>query len=257
MIVLDNLSIGYKAGGIDIAVAHGICQSLKAGELTCLLGANGVGKSTLLKTLSAFIPPLNGTISVDGRQLNDYTDKELARTIGVVLTEKPAAQNLTVETLVSLGRSPYTGFWGNCTADDMATVGEAMEMVGISHLASRHISTLSDGERQKAMIAKALAQQTSIIILDEPTAFLDYPSKAEMMLLLHDISRKTDKTIFMSTHDVELALQLADTLWLMSKEEALRCGTPRSLSADGSLSAFFTHPGITFDAENMVLRVRK
>ena len=152
------------------------------------MGANGVGKSTLLRTLSAFQPKLGGSIFIGDRELSDYSDRELSRLIGVVLTEKPSVQNMTVRELVGLGRSPYTDFWGRMTDDDHRIVSESLTQVGIGHLAERLVDTLSDGERQKAMIAQALAQQTPVIFLDEPTAFLDFPSKVDTMLLLRRMS---------------------------------------------------------------------
>lgn len=156
----------------------------------------------------------------------------------MVLTEKPDISNMTVRELVALGRSPYTGFWGTYSTDDLEIVDRAIAMTGIEELSGRMTDTLSDGERQKTMIAKAIAQQTPIIILDEPTAFLDFPSKVDTMRLLHRVSRETGKTIFMSTHDLELALQISDTVWLMERGRGIVSGTPEDLSIDGSLSEF-------------------
>ena len=188
--------------------------------------------------------------------LSSYTDKELSRTIGIVLTEKPDVRNMTTEELVGMGRSPYTGFWGGLTADDRRIVAEAIGLVGIEGLQGRMVHTLSDGERQKVMIAKALAQQTPVIYLDEPTAFLDYPSKVEMMQLLRRLAHQEQKTIFLSTHDVELALQLADRLWLM-ESGGLTVGTPRELADEGALSRFIERDGIVFDGESLTIRIRK
>ncbi len=255
-IILEDLSIGYGSKKKPTVVADGINAAITGGELTCLLGSNGVGKSTLLRTLSAFIPKLSGRIVLDGRDLESYSSKELSRTVSVVLTEKPDVGSMPVTELVSLGRSPYTGFWGICGEDDRRAVDEAMEMVGISRLAKRAVATLSDGERQKVMIAKALAQQTDVIFLDEPTAFLDFPSKVEMMQLLHQISSNTGKTVFMSTHDLELALQIADTVWLMDREKGIATGTPEDLAIDGRLGSFFNSKDIRFDRSTGLFRVR-
>lgn len=236
-ITLQNLSIGYRAKGKTHRVAKGICASLYSGEVTCLLGPNGVGKSTLLKTLSTFLPPLSGEIRLNERPLSSYTHKEIAHFIGVVLTEKPEAENLTAEQLVGLGRSPYTGFWGTLSQEDKDIVSEAMQQVGISHLRGRNIQKLSDGERQKVVVAKALAQQTPVIFLDESTAFLDYPSKVETLLLLRQLAHELNKTIMLSTHDVELAMQYADKLWLMTRGEdaevTFTIGTPQELTKQG------------------------
>lgn len=244
---LDRLTIGYRGKEGVTTVAADMCASIRCGELTCLLGANGVGKSTLLRTLSSFQPPLGGSVYIDGREMGTFGDRELARTIGVVLTDKPDTVNMTVRELVSLGRSPYTGFWGTCSAEDMTVVDGAMAMVGIASLAQRMVGTLSDGERQKVMIAKALAQQTPVIYLDEPTAFLDFPSKVEIMQLLHRIGHSMQKTIFLSTHDLDLALQIADTVWLLSSGGVLSTGSPEDMAIDGSLSSFFSGRGISFD----------
>lgn len=254
-IQIERLSIGYSGKGDVKVVADGICAGINAGELTCLLGANGVGKSTLLRTLSAFQPKLGGEIFIQGKEIDTYTDKQLSRVISVVLTEKCDIRNMTVTELIGLGRSPYTGFWGILSKEDKAVVDASISLVGISHLAHRMVHTLSDGERQKAMIAKALAQETPVIYLDEPTAFLDFPSKVEMMQLLHRLSRQTRKTIFLSTHDLELALQIADKIWLMDKVNGVTIGTPEDLSLNGSLSNFFARKGIVFDLETGLFRV--
>lgn len=250
-IQIESLSTGYRNKKNITVVAHDINATIQGGELTCLLGPNGAGKSTLLRTLSAFLPPVKGDISIMGRNLRDYTDKELAKTIGVVLTEKTDLRNMTVYDLIGLGRSPYTGFWGTLHEDDRRIVDQAIEMVGIGPLRDRMIQTLSDGERQKVMIAKALAQQTPVIFLDEPTAFLDFPSKVEIMQLLHVLSRTTGKTIFLSTHDLELALQIADTIWLMDRDKGVVIGTPDKLAKDGSLNSFFAQRDIKFDIHDV------
>ena len=272
-IQLRNLSIGYTTKHGVRVVAEGINGAIRSGELTCLLGPNGVGKSTLLRTLSAFQPILAGDVMINNSltsnlsPLTSFSDKELSKLIGVVLTEKPDVRNMSVRELVSLGRSPYTGFWGTCSKEDLRIVDEAIEMVGVTELTRRPVHTLSDGERQKVMIAKALAQQTPVIFLDEPTAFLDYPSKVEVLQLLRRISREAQKTIFLSTHDVELALQLADTLWLMRKIEVrgekqevremspVIVGTPKELAASGNLSRFIERKGIVFDKETLTIKV--
>ena len=254
-IKIQDLSIGYVSKNDVKVVAQHITATIYSGELTCLLGANGVGKSTLLRTLSAFQPKLEGKIFIEGKEIDEFTDKQLSHVVSVVLTEKPDIRNMTVEELVGLGRSPYTGFWGTLTKDDKAIVSRAIHQVGIDALQGRMIQTLSDGERQKVMIAKALAQETPVIYLDEPTAFLDYPSKVEMMQLLFKLSRETDKTIFLSTHDLELALQIADKLWLMDKQKGVKIGAPEDLSLDGSLASFFARKGIVFDQETGLFRV--
>ena len=235
---LSGLAIGYPGKHSVKIVAEGITESIHSGELTCLIGENGAGKSTLLRTLSGFLPALSGEITIMGKPLRDYREKELATVIGVVLTEKTNLQNMTVAELVGMGRSPYTGFWGRLSADDRQKVDAALAMVGIAALRDRLVQTLSDGERQKVMIAKALAQETPIIFLDEPTAFLDYPSKVEILHLLHRLSSEMGKTIFLSTHDLELALRVADRVWLMKKGNPLRTGLPANLIVDKETGRF-------------------
>ena len=252
---IDSLSIGYRGKSSVKVVAANYNATINSGELTCLLGANGVGKSTLLRTLSAFQPKISGHIFIQGKDISDYTDSDLSTVISVVLTEKCDVRNMTVTELVGLGRSPYTNFWGTLTKDDRRIVEHSIELVRAGELKDRMVHTLSDGERQKVMIAKALAQETPVIFLDEPTAFLDFPSKVEIMQLLHRLSRETGKTIFLSTHDLELALQIADKIWMMDKTNGLTIGTPEDLSLNGSLSGFFARKGITFDRETGLFRV--
>lgn len=252
---INNLSIGYRSNNDTKLVASNITTTIYSGELTCLLGANGVGKSTLLRTLSAFQPRLSGEIALLSRDIQDYSDKELSTIVGVVLTDKCDIRNMSVRELIEMGRSPYTGFWGRLGKEDKRVVEEAIALVRIENLASRMVHTLSDGERQKVMIAKALAQETPVIFLDEPTAFLDFPSKVEIMQLLHSLTRSTNKTIFLSTHDLELALQIADKIWLMDREKGISTGTPEDLALSGYLSGFFARKGIVFDMETGLFRI--
>ena len=247
---LKHLTIGNGRHQV-MADINGVVQS---GELTCLLGRNGVGKSTLLRTMAGFQKPLGGSVEVtpprphpeqsapsrshcfpsfreqrplvpqgegvgeDGISVHFLSASERSRMISVVLTAKPDVQNLTAGEVVGLGRSPYTGFFGTLTKADQTIVSQAMEQVGITPLARRSLGTLSDGERQKVMVAKALAQQTPIILLDEPTAFLDYPSKVELMQLLSRLAKEMDKTIVLSTHDIELVAKIATRFLLLSEK---------------------------------------
>ncbi|MBR5399466.1 MAG: ABC transporter ATP-binding protein [Bacteroidales bacterium] len=249
---LENLVIGYETK----TVAEGINASLNSGELTCLIGPNGAGKSTLMRTICAFQKKLGGSIFIEGKELSDYPDKELARKIGVVLTHRPQIQNMSVEELVALGRSPYTGFFGRLTEEDKRIVAEAIDMIGITSLKDRMIQNLSDGERQKVMIAKAIAQQTPLICLDEPTAFLDFPSKIETMQLLKKLCREQGKTIFLSTHDLELTLQIADRIFLM-QNGTITSGTPQETAQSGALSSFIEREGIIFDKLQMRVKISR
>ncbi|MDR2843374.1 MAG: ABC transporter ATP-binding protein [Candidatus Symbiothrix sp.] len=253
---IRQLSIGYKEKRKDNIVAQNLNAEIHEGELTCLLGANGIGKSTLLRTLAGFQAPLSGEIWIGNKKLSICSNHERAKIIGVVLTDKLPTQNLTVNETVSMGRSPYTGFFGTPTDEDQQMVQTAMNQLHISRMAHRSILTLSDGERQKVMIAKALAQQTPIILLDEPTAFLDFPSKVEIMQVLRRLSREMQKIIFLSTHDVDLALQTADCIWLMDTQ-GLTTGSPETLTQNGCLEHFFQSPDVYFDQQTGFFHIRK
>ncbi|MDE6668907.1 MAG: ABC transporter ATP-binding protein [Muribaculaceae bacterium] len=252
---VDNLVTGYRSKKGDIVITRDINAALYSGELTCLLGPNGAGKSTLLKTLTAFLPPIAGSITVESKLLSEYTDAELAKVIGVVLTERLNINNMTVKELVGMGRSPYTGFWGRMSEYDRMVVNESISLVNIGNLRDRMIQTLSDGERQKVMIAKSLAQETPVIFLDEPTAFLDYPSKVEIMQLLQRLAREKNKTVFLSTHDLELALQIADRVWLIDKPHGVTIGTPEDLALNGDMSQYFRCDGVIFDMESGLFKI--
>ncbi|MCI8999116.1 MAG: ABC transporter ATP-binding protein [Muribaculaceae bacterium] len=255
-IKVHDLVTGYKVRGGYVKISTGFDAVLMSGELTCLLGPNGAGKSTLLRTLSAFQPPVSGEIEIEGKPLKSYSDTQLSRVLGVVLTERVSLANMTVEELVGLGRSPYTGFWGTLSSHDKEVVEKSIAHVKIEGLRDRMVNTLSDGERQKVMIAKALAQETPVIFLDEPTAFLDYPSKVEIMQLLYRLAHEQDKTVFMSTHDMELALQIADKLWLLDRKAGVRIGTPEDLSLSGDMARYFEREGVEFDPVNGLFRIK-
>ncbi|MBO7137683.1 MAG: ABC transporter ATP-binding protein [Bacteroidaceae bacterium] len=233
MIELQHLTVGYG----DRVVLSDINQTLRAGQMVCLLGANGVGKSTLLRTLAGFLPPLSGQVLLQGSDLLTLSLSERSRAVSVVLTERVEVPYMKVEDLVGMGRSPYTGFFGTLSKKDQAIIGEAMEMVGITCLAGRTIDTLSDGERQKALLAKALAQQTPIILLDEPTAFLDFHAKASTLRLMLQLAHETNKTILLSTHDVGMALRLSDALWIV-QDGQISTGTTATLTENGALQNF-------------------
>ena len=207
-ITTNRLTVGYRGH----RVVEDISLSLPCGRLVCLLGPNGAGKSTLLRTLCGFQPPIAGTVTISGSDITTMSAAEVARLVSVVLTDRPLPPSLTAAEMVGMGRAPYTGFWGRLSDEDRRLVSEAMQTVGIAPLATRRMGRLSDGERQKVMIAKALAQHTPVIVLDEPTAFLDYPSKVAVMKTLARLAHDEGKTILMSTHDLEFAAQLGDEL---------------------------------------------
>lgn len=252
-----DLRIGYSLkGGKCKLVNEGLQLALKPGEVTCLLGLNGAGKSTLLRTLCGFQKPLGGSIHLQGKPLTDYSQRLFSLTVGVVLTEKTNAGGITVYELVSLGRHPYTGFFGQLKKADHDIIKQSLEAAGIVHKAKNFVSELSDGERQKAMIAKALAQQCPIILLDEPTAFLDVTSRIETMVLLRKLAKEQQKAILLSTHDLELAIQMGDCIWLQAKGRPMICGTPEDLILSGDFSSFFEKEEIRFDPTTGKLQVQ-
>jgi len=241
-----DLTTGYgDKHGTKVISPH-LNAQLRQGRLTCMLGPNGAGKSTLLRTMAAFQPALDGQIVLNGRELSAYSMPELARQISIVLTDNPKNMNMTVEEVVALGRSPYTGFWGRLHEADRKAIDESLRLIGIEEFRQRKITSLSDGERQKVMIAKSIAQETPLIFLDEPTAFLDYPSKVRTMLLLHRLTRVLGKTVFLSTHDMEHALWIADEVWLLDRERGLTTGSPEDLSASGRIGEYFDCADMTY-----------
>lgn len=257
MICTKGLEIGYKSNKENLySLNSEINIALGKSQLTCLLGPNGAGKSTLIKTFAGLLSPLKGEIKLQDRSLKDYKLRELAKNISVVLTERSQFLNMSVEELVSAGRYPYTGFFGRLRPEDNEAVVKAIDIVGLNQLMKRKLLELSDGERQKAMIAKALAQQTPIIILDEPTAFLDLPSKIEIMQLLHNLASYTGKSILLSTHDMELALKFADKLWLIAKKTPIMEGSPEDLVITGQVERFFGRKGIHFDKETGTFKLK-
>lgn len=247
VITASKLSIGYKTKGNKKTVQSNLDFSLKGGNLTCLLGPNGAGKSTLLRTISASQPILDGKLILINKPISDYSEKELSLTIGLVLTEKIFAGALTVRQLVALGRQPHTGFFGRLSAYDKEIIDHALHLTGISHKADIYTANLSDGERQKAMIAKAIVQECPIILLDEPTAFLDAVSRIEILTLLHRLAHNENKAILLSTHDIEQALVTADYLWLLTPENGLHSGVTEDIILSGLMDRLFPEAEIKFD----------
>ena len=246
-IEIENLAIGYGGKGAAVSVAGPITTSLSCGEVVALIGRNGAGKSTLLRTLAGYQPPLSGTLRYAGIEAGGAVPGRLSRLVSVVLTDTALALNLTVRELVALGRTPHTNFIGNLRAADKEAVEKAISSIGIEHLSGRKVATLSDGERQKCMIAKALAQETPVIMLDEPTAFLDFPSKVALFRLLKKLSVEMQKAVIVSSHDVELVLRMCDKLWLLN-DGRLHCGSVDALSQSGALQFFLEGEGLKYDA---------
>lgn len=250
---IDNLSTGYEAASPHEGrkvLASGMNARLGVGCLTCLIGVNGAGKSTLLRTMAGLQPAINGQIELMGKPLADYDVRALSRLVSVVLTDEIPEQALTAYELVAMGRMPYTGYWGTLHRRDVKMVEQALAMVGMTDFSHRRLHSLSDGERQKLMIAKALAQDTDVILLDEPVAFLDFPSKVWVLRLLSRVAREQGRSVLLSIHDLELALQIADRLWLLDGHNFVE-GEPRVLAADGKIDFLFQGAGIQFDRETL------
>lgn len=242
-----DLTVGYRKGNSTSPVISGLNLSLSRGKLVALIGANGIGKSTLLRTLVGNQPPLEGEVSISGIRIGEISRKNLSLLLGIVNTERTQAGALTVREVVSLGRQPYTGFLGILSKNDKSIVEKAMQDAGILHKASSFLAELSDGERQKVMIAKALAQCTPIIILDEPTAFLDVASRMETMLLLHNLAHKQNKAVLLSSHDLSQSMMLADELWAVTNDRKIISGNTEDVVLSGAMDSIFASSIISFD----------
>ena len=240
-----SLSIGYEGK----TVVSDIDVTLNEGDIIALVGPNGAGKSTLFKTFSTHIKPVGGTIELFGKDLMTISPKERAKLLGIVLTERPDDMFMKVYDVVAAGRYPYTGMFGKLSENDEKEIKVSLELVGVNHLIDRVFNTLSDGEKQKVMIAKAIAQNTPIIMLDEPTAFLDYPSKIELFSLLKKLAKEQHKAILFSSHDLELLLRYTDNLWIIAKNKPFAAGQSSELLKNGVIKEYF---GLK-DADNQYL----
>lgn len=227
-------------------VAADINLTLNRGELVCLMGPNGAGKSTLMRTIAGVQKPLRGCVTLAGDNIARLTPRQLAMRLSVVLTDRPNLGLMNGYALVALGRYPYTDWTGRLSRYDEAVIRWAIDAVGACDLAERPVMELSDGQRQKLMIARALAQESELILLDEPTAFLDLPRRAELMALLRRLATETQRAILLATHDLDLALRSADTLWLMSHSR-VHVGTPEDVVLSGAFESAFCDEGVTFD----------
>jgi iron complex transport system ATP-binding protein len=243
-----DLAVGYRARRARRAVLERLNVAVNVGELVCLIGPNGIGKSTLLRTLANMQPPLWGSVALSGDDLASLSPREVARRVGVVLTDRVWVEALTVRQIVELGRYPHSGWLGRLNAEDHRAVSWAIDIVGARHLAERDFHRLSDGERQRVMVARALAQEPSVLMLDEPTAFLDVPSRVELMGLLRDLTHNGPIAVLMSTHDLELALRTADRLWLLVPGGELIAGAPEDVVLSGAIAQAFEGRQIRFHA---------
>ena len=244
----QNLSIGYRSKKQDTIIVKDLNLSIEKNRLIALLGKNGVGKSTLLRTLLALQPSLSGTINLYGKSLSSFSPAAIAKKIAVVLTDPIPENKLSVYELIALGRQPYTNWLGSLTEQDHQAIELALEQCGVSSLRSKRFHELSDGQRQPVMIARALAQNTDLIILDEPTAHLDIQHKLEVFSLLENLVHQHQKTILISTHEINSAMDVAHELWLMH-ESGLSAGTADQLVETGAFSKLFDSSRIHFDVK--------
>lgn len=236
---LSNVSIGYNEKHCVKVVANNLNLSTKKSEFVCLLGPNGCGKSTLLRTIAGMQTPLSGRILLGNTHIQNISLEELAKKMSIVLTDSISIPNMSVYDIVSLGRYPYTNWFGKTTTEDETIIQQSIDLVGMSSYTHEEFIRLSDGEKQRVLIAKSLAQNTPIILLDEPTAHLDIPNRIEILKLLQKLSKETDKTIILSTHELNLALKFADTIWLMKKNKPIICDTPNALITSKTIESAF------------------
>lgn len=247
LLAAHKLAIGYRQTHHTTTVLDDLTISLRAGELVCLLGPNGAGKSTLMRTLAGLQPALAGELLLGDSPLTQLSSRARAQRIGLVLTNRVSVGHMTAFELVALGRHPHTNWRGTLMPTDEAAVVAALTATGALPLARRAVSELSDGERQKVMIARALAQEPQILLLDEPTAFLDLPRRVELMGMLRDLAHQSQRAILLSTHDLDLALRFADHTWLLPPGGPLYTGTPEDLVLNGILAKAFATTGVQFD----------
>ena len=251
MIQLKDLTLGYE----QRTLLEKVSAHITGGQLVALLGRNGTGKSTLLRAVMGLEKPQNGEIILHGNNIASLKPEELARNISFVTTDKVRIANLRCRDVVALGRAPYTNWLGQLQREDKEKVDNAMRLVGMDSYAEKTMDKMSDGECQRIMIARALAQDTPVILLDEPTAFLDLPNRYELCLLLRKLTQKEGKCILFSTHDLDIALSLCDTIMLIDNPQLYSLPTGEMITS-GHIERLFRNESITFDAQEMKIRIR-
>lgn len=252
MIELRNITLGYS----QRTLIKDATTRFERGTMVALLGRNGTGKSTLLRTIARLIDAQQGEIAINGTPLADMSQAELARLVAFVTTERIDVEALTAYDLVAIGRSPYTGWMGRLTDADRAAIERAMDIADVRHMAERRVSTMSDGECQRVMIARALAQDTPIILLDEPTAFLDLPNRYELCTLLSRLAHEEERCVIFSTHELDIALSLADSIALVDSPRLVHLPTAEMITS-GNIERLFDSEYVSFDAENQSIRLRR
>jgi len=248
ILTTSNLCVGYSSKKEIKTIASNINLSLKKGELIALIGANGIGKSTLLRTLIGIQPPLSGDVILNGKNISEYDSISFAQNLSIVLTEKLPASNLTVFEIIALGRQPYTNWLGNLSENDIWKINEAMELTQITSLAKKNHYEISDGQLQNVLVARALAQDTPLIILDEPTTHLDLLHKVSLFKLLKKLAKETNKCILFSTHDIDMAIQISDKMIIMTSDNVVQ-DQPCNFISKGNFNTLFKDDHIAFDSE--------
>ncbi len=246
---LDSLKIGYVSGRHENVLLPPLNACANKGELIAVIGRNGIGKSTLLRTLTGLQPSLGGEIFYSGKNIRDYSRMDLAQKVGYISTEIVKVSNMSVYDLVALGRFPHTNWMGKIDTKNHEVIMDAIEKTTMSAFCNRFVSELSDGERQRAMIARILAQDTGIMVMDEPTAFLDIGSKYEILHLMHLLSHKNEKTIIFSTHDLHMAISQSDKIWLILDNRLME-GAPEDIMIEGAFDHLFDSSPVQFNSEN-------
>ncbi|MES2811411.1 MAG: ABC transporter ATP-binding protein [Bacteroidota bacterium] len=244
----ENLTTGYTSKTGQTVIGQNLNLEFKAGKLIALIGANGIGKSTLLRTITGIQKPLRGNVFLNGKEISNYEPLELAQNLSVVLTEKLPSSNLTVYELIALGRQPYTNWIGTLTETDKEKINEAIALTQITHFIHKKHYEISDGQLQNVLVARALVQDTPLIILDEPTTHLDLHHKVSLFKLLKKLSKEMEKCILFSTHDIDLAIQLSDEMIVMTKDNIFQ-DDPCKLIEQGVFNSLFDDEDITFDAQ--------
>ena len=256
-LLLENLSTGYAESRGRRTVSSDLNLGIASGEVVMLMGPNGSGKSTLMHTIAGLLPPLSGQVKILGRSLARLGRKEVAQALSLVLTERVEGGNMTVWDVVALGRYPYTNFFGKLQGEDEMMVTKAIEQSHLKGMEQRLIAELSDGERQRVMVARALAQDTPLILLDEPTAHLDLPSRLDLVLMLRRLAHELGKSMLISTHELDLALSWGDRLWLMDREGKVVSDIPEALVLGGHVGRVFGNQELSYDVERGEFLVKR
>ncbi len=257
LLTTRGLSVGYHQNGRIHSLQKELNLSLYEGDLVCLIGPNGCGKSTLIRTLAGIQKPLEGHVAVNGKEIQTLTNAEKSKFLSVVLTEKTVVDQITVEEIAALGRYNVTNWLGTLSPHDKEKISQSIKAVHLEGLSNRAYSTLSDGERQRAFIAKALASDASVMLLDEPTAHLDIVNRVEILSLLKRLTRQMGHTVLVSTHELDLAMQLADLIWVMLPDGPMRSGTPEEIMHSGILDSVFGNASIQFNPGLGSFTIRK